>query len=59
MKSLSDAKIFGGIGTILLLVGALIPQNGFVVVIVGFILQFIAVKHISEHVKEKSIYPII
>lgn len=51
--------MLGGIGSILLLVGALIPQNGFVVVIVGFILQFITVKHISEHVKEKSIYPII
>ena len=51
--------MLGGIGTILLVVGALIPQIGLVVVIVGFILQFIAVKDISEHVKEKSIYPII
>lgn len=47
--------MLGGIGSILLLVGVLIPQIGLVILIVEFILQFIAVKHISEHVKEKSI----
>ena len=56
MKSLSDAKMLGGIGSILLLVGAPIPQIGLVVAMVGLILQFIAVKHISEHVNEKSIF---
>jgi len=56
MKSLSEAKMLGGIGTVLLLVGAPIPQIGFFVSIVGLILQFIAVKNISEIVNEQSIF---
>jgi uncharacterized membrane protein len=56
MKSLSEAKMLGGIGSILLLVGAPIPQIGFVVSIVGLILQFIAIKNISEIVQDQSIF---
>jgi len=56
MKSLSEAKMLGGIGAILLLVGAPIPQVGFVVSIVGLILQFIAIKNISEIVQDQSIF---
>jgi len=58
MKSLSEAKMLGGIGSILLLVGAPIPQVGFVVSIVGLILQFIAIKNISEIVQDQSIFRI-
>ena len=56
MKSLSEAKMLGGIGTILLLVGAPIPQVGFIVSIVGLILQFIAIKNISEILHDQSIF---
>lgn len=56
MASLSDAKVLGGIGAILLLVGFPIPYIGFAVSIVGLVLEFIAVKHISDAVKDKSIF---
>lgn len=56
MKSISEAKMLGGIGSILLLVGAPIPQIGFVVSIVGLILQFIAIKNISEIMQDQSIF---
>lgn len=56
MNSLSDAKIVGGIGTILLLVGFPIPYVGFGLSIIGLILQFIAIKTIADVVKDKTIF---
>lgn len=56
MDSLSDAKILGGIGTIFLLVSFPIPYIGFLLAIIGLVLQFMAVKNISEYVKDKSIF---
>src|SRR2546425_365558 len=54
MASLSQAKTLGGVGSILVLLGA-IPNIGFVLAIVGFILILIAVKNVSESVNEPAI----
>ena len=56
MGTLRDAKNYGGVGAILLLIGSFIPFVGIVVVIVGFILVLLAVKYISEAVSDRSIY---
>ncbi|MFQ5907837.1 MAG: DUF996 domain-containing protein [Thermoplasmata archaeon] len=56
MGTLRDAKNYGGIGAILLLVGVFIPLVGIAISIVGFILMVIAVKYISEAVGDRSIY---
>lgn len=52
MSNLSNAKIFGGIGAILSLVGTFFMP----LLIVGIILVFIAVKYISDEVKDKEIF---
>ncbi len=56
MGTLRDAKNYGGVGAILLLIGSFIPFVGIVVVIVGFILVLLAVKYISEAVGDRSVY---
>lgn len=56
MGELSNVKIFGGIGAILMLIGGFIPYAGPVVSIVGLVLLFIAVKSISELVKDDEIF---
>lgn len=56
MSLLNNAKILGGIGALLTLIGVLVPSFGFFVGIVGFILVFVAVKYISDKVKDKSIF---
>ncbi|MEE9593062.1 MAG: DUF996 domain-containing protein [Thermoplasmata archaeon] len=56
MGTLRDAKNYGGIGAILILVGVFIPLVGIAVSIVGFILMVIAVKWISEAVGDRPIY---
>jgi len=54
MSKLSEAKILGGIGALLMLLGGLaVPGLGG---IIGLILIFIAVKYISEECKDKSIF---
>ena len=54
MSKLSEAKILGGIGAVLTLIGGfLIPGFG---AIVGLILLFIAVKYISRETKDDSIF---
>ena len=54
MSKLSEAKILGGIGALLMLLGGfIIPGLGG---IIGLILIFIAVKYISEECKDKSIF---
>ena len=56
MSNLSNAKMYGGIGAILTLVGGLVPSIGFAVQIVGFILVFLAVKDIYNVTKDGEIY---
>ncbi len=56
MGELSNAKVFGGIGAILTLVGTFIPNVGTIVSIVGLVLVFIAVKTISELTNDKEIF---
>jgi len=56
MNLLNNAKIIGGIGALLTLIGILIPSFGFFISVVGFILVFVAVKYISDEVKDKSIF---
>jgi uncharacterized membrane protein len=60
MASLSQAKILGGIGSILVLLGGLgsfiTPYLGAALPIVGLIMTLIAVKYISEVVQDSSIF---
>ena len=55
MSLLNNAKIMGGIGAILTLLG-IIPSAGFILGIIGFILILVAVKYISDETKDKSIF---
>jgi len=52
MSKLGNAKILGGIGAILTLIGSFFG----VLTIVGLIMLFIAVKYVAEEVKEDSIF---
>jgi len=56
MNNLSNVKIFGGVGALLLLIGTFIPYAGPVISIVGLIFVFIAVKSISELAKDHDIF---
>ena len=56
MAELSNAKVFGGIGAILMLIGGFIPYAGPIVSILGLVLLFIAVKTISDLTKNKDIF---
>jgi uncharacterized membrane protein len=57
MAELSNAKILGGIGAILMLIGLFfISSIGFGVFLVGLILVFIAVKNISDITNDKEIF---
>lgn len=56
MENLSNAKTFGGIGAILLLVGGVIPYAGPIISIIGLILIFFGVKTISEAANNKQIF---
>ena len=53
---MSNAKVFGGIGAILSLIGGAIPGIGFVMPIVGLVLLFVAVKYISEETGDDTIF---
>jgi len=55
MASLSQAKTLGGVGSILVLLG-FVPNVGFVLAIVGFILILVAVKNVSEALHEPAIF---
>ena len=55
MGSLSNAKIFGGIGALLMLLG-IIPQTFGILGLIGFIMVFIAVKMIADESKDKDIF---
>jgi uncharacterized membrane protein len=55
MASLSDAKTLGGIGSVLILLVA-VPYAGWALAIVGLVLTLIAVKYVSDIVKDTSIF---
>ena len=55
MGKLGEAKIFGGIGSILIILSA-IPYGGFVIGIAGFVLVLIAVKYISDYLNDQKIF---
>ena len=55
MGSLQNAKIFGGIGALLMLLGV-IPQTFGILGLIGFIMVFIAVKMIADEAKDKEIF---
>jgi len=56
MSNLSNAKVFGGIGAILSLVGAFVPAFGSIVSIIGLVLVFVAVKYIADETKDHPIF---
>lgn len=56
MRNLSEAKVYGGIGALLMLVGIFIPYGGPVISIIGLVFIFISVKAISEIAKDEDIY---
>jgi uncharacterized membrane protein len=56
MGKLSDAKTFGGIGAIAMLIGPFIPFIGIIIAIVGLVLLFIAVKYIADETKDHPIF---
>ncbi len=52
---LSQAKTYGGVGSILILLSP-VPSVGWLLAVVGFILTLLAVKNISEAVGDRSIF---
>jgi len=56
MSDLKNAKIFGGVGALLSLIGTFIPYAGPIISIVGLIFVFIAVKSISDLTKDHDIF---
>jgi len=57
MSNLSNAKVVGGIGALLSLIGWLFSTSfGSVVGIIGLIMVFIAIKYIADETKDKSIF---
>jgi len=56
MRNLSETKVYGGIGAILMLIGSFIPYGGPIISIIGLVLIFIAVKAISEITKDDDIF---
>ena len=55
MGSLAQAKTLGGVGSILLLLGA-VPTVGLLYSIAGFILVLVAVKYIADALQDRAIY---
>jgi uncharacterized membrane protein len=55
MSSLSDAKVLGGIGSILVLFTA-VPNVGWLLGIAGFVMILVAISKISQLVNDKKIY---
>ena len=56
MNDLGNAKIFGGIGALLMLIGGLVTATAGILSLIGFIMVFIAVKMIADETKEKAIF---
>jgi len=55
MSSLSDAKVLGGIGALLVLFTA-VPTVGWVLGIAGFVLILVAINNISKLVNDKEMF---
>lgn len=55
MGTLAQAKTYGGVGAILLIL-SVVPFVGFVLSIIGFVLILIAVKYISDNLGDRSIF---
>jgi len=56
MGGLNQAKILGGIGSILMLIGGFIPFIGIVMPLIGLILVIIAVKNIADASQDQKIF---
>ena len=56
MSDLGSAKVFGGVGALLLLIGTFIPYAGPIISIIGLVFVFISVKTISELTKDHDIF---
>ena len=56
MGSLQTAKILGGIGALLMLIGGFVTATAGALSLIGFIMVFIAVKMIADETKEKAIF---
>jgi uncharacterized membrane protein len=56
MGNLSNAKILGGIGALLTLIGIFIPSSWGILSLIGFILVFVAVKMIADAAKDHGIF---
>ena len=56
MSNLKEAKLLGGIGSILMLGGAFIPFVGVILPVVGLIILFVAVKYIADETKNEPIF---
>ncbi|ADT83585.1 DUF996 domain-containing protein [Thermococcus barophilus] len=54
--TLSQAKMYGGIGAILALVGGVVPRLGSALSIVGIVLILLAVKEISNETGDEAIF---
>jgi len=55
MAKVGQAKILGGIGSILMLLLP-VPRAGWIITFVGLILVLVAVKYIAEEIKDHSIF---
>jgi len=55
MGTMSQAKTYGGVGSILVLL-AFIPTVGWILSIVGFILTLLAIKYISDNLHDNTIF---
>ena len=55
MPTISQAKTYGGVGSILVLL-AFIPTVGWILSIIGFILTLLAVKYISDDLHDRTIF---
>jgi uncharacterized membrane protein len=55
MPTISQAKTYGGVGSILVLL-AFIPTVGWILSIIGFILTLLAVKYISDDLHDNTIF---
>jgi uncharacterized membrane protein len=55
MSTLRDARVFGSIGGILLLVGGFVPYGGVILILIGLCLVFLGVKIISGVTRSRRI----
>ncbi|MCS7138069.1 MAG: DUF996 domain-containing protein, partial [Candidatus Caldarchaeum sp.] len=55
MPEISQARLLGGVGSIMLFL-SIVPNIGFVLSIVGFILVLLALKYISDITQQNEIF---